>query len=279
MTASTDIDVFNKGNTIEFSVSGLLTDTLMAVLMPNVFTQAFATNVLDINGTATARKQFEHGASITTAKETLTFVFTGVGGSGYNDVVAIPGCVCTSMTISGDPNEDGGRMKFDASYMSRTPVSTTWLDGTSNTLTALSDDYVFLGDYSDHCKLAGDDVILKSFAMTIENPVTFSGFGGNGTDGAPQQYLRSVPGMNVTVNPVFKYDGNLDPLWAKSRTMADVGTFQLADNATYTSGNRAIRVEASTIQSIGWDEGDYLGLSLELKAAGDDASSVYIKHA
>ena len=276
MVATGDINSFNLGNNIEFSVSGYLTDTLMAVLMPNALSQGFAGDVISVDGTSSARKNFEHGVAVTTAKLGLTFAFSG--GTGFADCVVVPGCVCTSFGMSADPNEDGGRMKFDATYTSRTPVSTTWVTS-GGTLTALSSDYIFLGDYSNHVKMGGYDVVLKSFGLTIENPVTFSGFGGSGTDGAPQQYLRSIPEMNITVNPVFKYDTNLAGLWAKSRTMADAGTFQMADNATYSSGNRAIHIDATTVQSIGWDEGDYLGLSLELKARGDDVASFYIKHA
>ena len=278
MVATGDINSFNLGNNIEFSVSGYLTDTLMAVLLPNALSQGFASDELIVDGTTSARKEFEHGDAVTAGMLGLTFAFSG--GTGFADCVVVSGCVCTSFSMSADPNEDGGRMKFDASYTSRTPVSTTWATS-GGTLTALSSDYIFLGDYSSHVQVAGTDVVMKSFAMTIENPVTFSGFGGNGVDGAPQQYLRSIPEMNITLNPVLKYDTNLAGLWAKSRTMADVGNFEMSDNAVHdhASATRTIHAEACTVQSIGWDEGDYLGLSLELKVRGDAAESFYVKHA
>jgi len=55
--------------------------------------------------------------------------------------------------------------------------------------------------------------------------------------------------------------------------------FQMADNATYSSGNRAIQIADGTVTEIGWDEGDYLGLSVAIKARGDSSTSFYLKHA
>jgi hypothetical protein len=285
MTATTDLFHYGKGSTIEGSVSGYLTDELLNILIPNATGIAEATDVYTVDGTSTSNVNFEHGDA-SALNKTLTFAYNGVGG--VDDCVAVSGCVITSLTLSGDPNEDGGRMKFDASWISRTPktINSTFTS-TAFTMAAYSTAYVFLSDYSNHVKVANADVLLKSFSLTIDNPVIFGGFGGGGTDGAPQTYIRSVPEMSITANPVVKYDTNVDALWEYARGSADgvqaetmtSPAFQMADNATYTAGNRAIQIADATVTEIGWDEGDYLGLNITLKARGDTTTSFYLKHA
>jgi hypothetical protein len=147
---------------------------------------------------------------------------------------------------------------------------------------AYSTNYTFLGDFSDHTKVNNATAILKSFAMTIENPVVFSGNGGSGGTGAPQTYIRSIPEMIVTVNPVIKYDTNFDTLWELSRnqgTSLASPAFEMADNSTYSSGNRAIRITDASVQELSFDEGDFLGLNVNMKARGDADPSIYFKYA
>ena len=285
MTATTDMFHYGKGASIEGSVSGYLTDELVDILFPNVLGIAESSHTYTVDGTSTSNVTFEHNAT-SALINTVTFAYKGQ--QSFDDSLTIAGCVITSLTISGDPNEDGGRMKFDLSWISRTPKAIAATFVTSNaTIGAYSSNYVFLSDYSNHCKIDNTDVLLKSFSMTIENPVVFGGFGGNATDGAPQTYIRSIPEMSITVNPVVKYDTNVDQLWEDLRGSTDgiqaetLGSpaFQMADHATYTDGNRAIRITDGTVTECAWDEGEYLGLSLTIKARGDSSVSFYLKHA
>ena len=184
-------------------------------------------------------------------------------------------------TLTGDPNEDGGRMKFEASWISRTPVAANAYSTTALTMGSYSTAYVFLSDYSVHSQVGDADVLLKSLSFTIENPVVFGGFGGNATDGAPMTYIRSVPGFVVTANPVIKYDTNVDGLWdlARAATTLASPAFEISDHAVPASGDRAISITDGIITEIGWDEGDSLGLNVTIKGTGDTSSSLYIRHA
>ena len=290
MVASTDMFHYGKGASIEGSASGFLTDELMDILIPNALGVQESSNTYTVDGTTTSNFTFEHGDSSPLVHKTLSFAYNGIGDDELDDVLVIPGCVITSLTISGDPNEDGGRMKFDLSFISRTPkaIGGTYQPGLLN-IGTFSSNYVFLGDYKHHVKIDNQDVLLKSFSMTIENPVVFAGFGGTGSsaDGAPQTYIRSVPEMSVTVNPVVKYDTNVDQLWEDLRGSGD-GTqsatlaapaFQMSDHATYNDGSatRSIRITDGTVTECSWDEGDYLGLNLSIKARAN-AVSLFIKH-
>jgi hypothetical protein len=289
MSASTDGFVYGVGQSIEGSVSGLMTDTLFPVLMAAATGVTHATE-WDIDGTVDTNLTFEHGDTSASGL-TVSFAYNGVGGTGFDDCVTIPGCVITSLTLTADPNEDGGRMKFDLSYVSRTPLTVgatyaTALPSSGAISAFTAEDYVFLSDYSTHTQVADADVLMKSFSFTIENPVVFGGFGGNATDGAPMTYIRSVPEMIVTANPVVKYDTNVAALWEAARGTGEGDqtasltspAFEIANHATL-GGTRGISITDGVLTEMAWDEGDYLGVSLTIKAKGDATSSVFIKHA
>tara|TARA_Y100000593_G_scaffold91527_1_gene180495 strand:+ start:1416 stop:2447 length:1032 start_codon:yes stop_codon:yes gene_type:complete len=277
-TEETDFFKYTPGAIIECSVSGLLTDEIFKLLIQLGLGSAFSTNVISIDNNST-NLTFEHNASAA-ANKTFSVAYNGAVG---NDSIVIPGCVATSLTISGDPNEDGGRMTFEMTAQSRTPVAAGAFSTAVAASDTLSSNYTFLGDFSNHTWLMDAEVLLKSFSMTVENPVTFAGYGGSGGTGAPQTYIRSVPEMSVMINPVVKYDTNLDGLWDIMRESAATASlaepaFEMADNATYTDGNRAIRVTNARLDSLSWDEGDYLGLNVGLKLVGGTSPDLYIKY-
>jgi hypothetical protein len=286
MTATTDMFHYGKGATIEGSVSGYMTDELMAILVSNATGEAISSGVFTVDGTSTANHTFAHNAT-SALENTLTFAYNGVGGTGFDDCVKIAGCVITSLTLTADPNEDGGRMKFEANWISRTPIDIGSTYGTTaSTMSAYSANYVFLSDYNVHNQIADTDVLIKSFSLTVENPVIFAGFGGNATDGAPQTYIRSVPEMIITANPVVKYDTNVNALWEKVRGSGDgiqaetltSPAFEMSNHATPASGTRAISITDGTVTEMAWDEGEYLGVSVSIKARGDSSTSFYLKH-
>lgn len=285
MTATTDMFHYGKGATIEGSVSGFLTDELMNILMPNVLGVAVSSDSYTVNGQSKTNHTFVHNAT-SALQNTLTFAYNGLGDS-TDDCVKIAGCVITSLTITADPNEDGGRLKFEASFMSRTPMAIGSTYATSGaTMAAYSANYIFLSDYNVHNQIGDADVLLKSLSLSIENPVVFGGFGGNATDGAPQSYIRSIPEMIITANPVVKYDANVAGLWEKLRGSGDgvqaetltSPAFEMSNHATPASGTRAISITDGTVTEMSWDEGDYLGVSIGIKARGDSSSSFFVKH-
>ena len=284
LIASSDVFHYTPGAMIEVSISGYMTDELFPVLTANALGKAYSGNVLSIANNDKANTTFEHGDTSPLANKTLSFAFNGIGGSGFDDCVVVPGCVITSLELTADPNEDGGRMKFSLTAMSRTPLTQgTTFSETLETYGSYSTSYTFLGDFKNHTKVNNATAILKSFAMTVENPVVFSGNGGSGGTGAPQTYIRSIPEMVVTLNPVVKYDTNFDALWELSRnqgTAIATPAFQMSDHATYSHADatRSIYIADASAQEVSWDEGDYLGLNINMKVRGDADPSIYLKY-
>ena len=145
MSASTDMFHYGKGATIEGSISGFLTDELMAILMPAATGVAVSSGDYVVDGTSTSNVTFEHNGT-SALNKTLTFCYNATS---LDDSLVVAGCVITSLTITGDPNEDGGRMKFDATWMSRTPIAIGSTFNTSDaTIGAFSTNYVFETRYS-----------------------------------------------------------------------------------------------------------------------------------
>ena len=92
--------------------------------------------------------------------------------------------------------------------------------------------------------------------------------------------------MMITANPVVKYDTNVDALWEKVRGSGDgvqaetltSPAFEMSNHATPASGSRAISIADGTVTEMAWDEGEYLGVSVSIKARGDSSTSFYLKH-
>jgi len=270
-----DIFVHQKGNVIEVSVSGLMTDTLFPTLMSCALGTG-TTSPWTVGANLTSNPTFEHGETSGIDK-TLCFAFNGAVA---NDNCIIPGCVVTSLTLSADANDDGGRMTFDLTAQSRTQVSAggTTYGGSGASMTALSNDYVFLGDYSDNSSVDGLNILLKSFSLAIENPVVFGGFGGSAEEGSPQTYIRMVPELGIVFNGVAKYDTNLDQLWEDHRDKSSMGGVTLSNHGTPGTATRLIEIEAGTVEELSWDEGDYLGLSFGIKARNGSTNTFRVTH-
>ena len=270
-----------EGGTVEVSVSGYMTEELYAILLPNVLGQALISSSITVDGSAKTNAHFHHGDT-SGVEKTLTFAFNGVADGTQVDCALIRGCVITSLTLTADPNDDGGRMKFDLSAVSGIPHTlASAFTNTAATMPAMSANFVYLSEIDLFTKVHNADGLLKSFSMTIDNPVVYGGFNDTGSSlaGAPMAYIRSVPEMKITINPVIKYDTNFDGLWNLSRATTALTTpaFTMYDHATIGSATRFLEAADATLTNISWDEGDYLGLNIEMEVVGDTSTSFQIK--
>lgn len=276
-----DLFVYEPGSIHEISVSGFMTEQLQLILLPNAFGQAFtgdpdaiavAVEAASAGGTNTTFAQ--HATS--SLDKTLSFAFNGVGESGFNDCIKLAGCVITSLTLSWDANEDGGRIKFDLTASTRCPSESFT---TAATIGAYSTDYCYGTSYNSAYQLMDHECFFKSWSLNIDNPVSFLG----GSDaaatsvaGEPQTYVRSVPEMAVTFSSVVKYDTALDELWARSRATG-TGATNDSTKAVFidsSDDSKQIHIEKASIEEISWDEGDFLGLSTTLKARNSGGTNV-----
>jgi len=273
-----DIFIHKPGGAIEFSASGYMTNELQAILLPNALGTAYSTNDITIaNGNSKVNTTFYQNEAAG-AHKTLTFAFNSIGTS--NDCIAVPGCVITSLTLSWDANDDGGRIKFDLTATSRVPADFSTL----NTIAAYDTDYCYGTAYNDDWTLLGVQTFFKSWSLNIENPVSFLGgvpdtTAATSVDGEPQTYLRSVPELGITFQSVVKYDLSMDDFWNTMRTTGASGTVTPGFKIQEGTGTptHLIAAENCSIEEMSYDEGDFLGLNTTLKVR-DGASSYSFKY-
>ena len=55
----------------------------------------------------------------------------------------------------------------------------------------------------------------------------------------------------------------------------------MSDNGTYNHADatRSIYIADASVQELSWDEGDFLGLNVNMKVRGDADPSIYFKYA
>ena len=274
-----DLFKYEEGSVHEVSASGFMTDELQAILVPNAFGKGFSgtPDAIALTTAAVTENVTFAQSEAAAAMKTLSFAINGVGESGFNDCIILPGCVITSLTLNWDANEDGGRIKFELTAQTRTKTSAY---STAASIGAYSLNYCYGTKYNSTWKLMDADVFYKTWSLAVENPVSFLGSSGSAAsslvDGEPQTYIRSVPEMNISFSSVVKYDTNLDSLWTTARATGASATNASTNGVLITddSNNFIINIEKCSIEEIAFDEGDFLGLSTTLKARSSSGTNI-----
>ena len=270
---SDDLLQLEAGAVHEISISGVLTATNAPILLENAFGKEIAASTA---GTETANfitmtsgyehAHFLHGAGSSGGHNTISILIQG--HSVVNSSYRMKSCVITSLTLSANSQENGGRFNFEMTAQTRDTVVSTPASR-EGSVTAYGSDFVFLADFTEDKVVMDEDVILDAFSLTVENPVAFLGNKKVGSvDGLPESYLRGVPNLNVTANCVVKFDANTADFFNLSRalTVASSNGLFLSNNATFASGSAfGINIPKAIIEEVSYDESDYLKLSTTLK--------------
>ncbi len=268
-----DLINYEPGGIHEFSVSGVLTTNLVATLVENAMGVETASNVVmvDYNHNPVS---FLHGATSSGAHNTVAFCIEGPAG-GPNDSYTLKGCVITSLTLSANANEEGGRFKFDLTAQTRTPFSTTAAAQNVNTIAAYTENFINLGVFTEDKSVYATSVVLDSIALNIENPVAFLGSGS--AAGLPEAYQRAIPGFTATADCVVKYDANTSdfPASWRAQTVATPKGLYLANDGTWGSASTfGIKMDNVIIaEQPSFDEGDYMKVGCKLLATSDETDS------
>ena len=219
--------------------------------------------------------QYENGdgsaLANATAGDTMTIVIAGVDetnhGTGNVQVsntknLVFSGMMCTNFQLSADSGTEGGRLKFSATLQSgKKPV----LNNTTETGgTYVTTDYKVFSTSSEHL-VAGLEVVMNSFTVTIDNPAVFFGSCSNGYEGATRGAECAV-----TFDTQIKYD---------SVTKDLVHTFDTQSGATaadlfqFTNDNAfGIDIDNGILTNVAYSEGDIMMLDVSGKATSDGST-------
>ena len=266
-----DLINYEPGAVHEFSVSGILTTELLATLVENALGGEVTSDIVTVD-TGHNPVSFLHGIGSSGSHKTVAFCIEGPAG-GPNDSYVMQGCVITSLTLSANANEEGGRFKFDLTAQTRTPVVTTAVAQSVNTISAYTENFKNLGIFTQDKSINGVATVLESISVNIENPVAFLG----NTGSTPEGYQRSIPGFTATADCVVKYDANTNVFlqhW-RGQTVASPKGLYLANNATWASATDfGIKMDNVIVsEQPSFDEGDFMKVSCKLLSVDDQSDS------
>ena len=235
-----DVLIDEKGVTKEITFSGVFDTTIAPILLGNVLGGATVSSDLITVPYNYTPDELQTGVS-GDATKTLTFAVvnpkTNDGSSDENRSMIFPGCVITSLAISGDMANESGRLRFTAT--ARTGYISNFDEAdpsVANAFTAYGSSYYSLATMSAGVKrtIAGAaDSVIQSFSLNIENPAEFVG---QSTNGNPDAIVRAVPELSVTLDATVKYDSNTADYFEAHKANSHVVS-NVADNATIANAS------------------------------------------
>ena len=231
----------------EISLSGRVSTNDLPIFMENIFAQAATANnnLFEIPyNYAPTPFEFEGTTGATVYNKSLSIYFEAPTAA---DSYLIPGCVCTSLTISGDMGTASGRFNYDATFQSGSlPLKAA----KSMTLaTAIGNTNLYLSELStrdmDIMDISGATTghtsikpLFNNLSLTIEAPSQF--LGAQGANAEPEVYARAVPELTVTVGGGIKYDDETDNLLEAYRDTGNISYIRFTLNNRAT--NQALAV-------------------------------------
>ena len=266
---SADVLIDEKGVTKEITFSGVFDTTIAPILLKNVLGGAtVSTDVVTVPYNYQP-DELQTGVS-GDATKTLTFAVvnptTNDGSSDENRSIIFPGCVITSLSISGDMANESGRLRFTAT--ARTGYLSSYDQANPNAasaFTAYGSSYYSLATLSAGVKrtIAGaENSVIQSFSLNIENPAEFVG---QSTNGNPDAIVRAVPEASVTLDATVKYDSNTADYFSSFKAGTEVVS-NVANHATIaTASSFGFIGSYGRITSVAYNEANAMMLDVSTK--------------
>ena len=201
-----DVYVATAGGSYTVTVTGVLTD-----LTVDLLTYGVMQDLVSEAGSGTYAKIFEWDSSTTQPD------FGGNAGKYYTlllarpaaaESIALTSCVIQSLTITGDPGANGGRLGFSATFYTGYAPTYSSTATTSSWVSSGTDYYVFQSASAK--TINSNDVVVGSFSLNWENGVARVGYDSSGN---PETYAMGLgDGYSFTGEVSAKYDANTKDL-------------------------------------------------------------------
>tara|TARA_R100001530_G_scaffold124406_1_gene92583 strand:- start:1578 stop:2594 length:1017 start_codon:yes stop_codon:yes gene_type:complete len=187
----------------EVSVTFMCTDAATKRVLLNLYEDgAVGGNLSSLLGSMPTTTLFEDGASNVVP---VSLIFRDVAHDATSDMV-FPGCMCTSMSWSGDIGSNGGVVMCTATFVTGY-IPTGNSDLTYSSVTAVSAQQTTFNMHdltkTEMNSGSAEDLLLYSFEINIARPVNRVGFD-SGTNFKPMGY--SLGGYEVTGSLTCKRD-------------------------------------------------------------------------
>ena len=264
-----DVLIDEKGVTKEITFSGVFDQVIAPILLGNVLGGAtVSTDLITVPYNYTP-DELQTGVS-GDATKTLTLAVvnpkTNDGSSDEHRSMIFPGCVITSLAISGDMSNESGRLRFTAT--ARTGYISNFDEAdpsVASAFTAYGSAYYSLATMSAGVKrtIAGaENSVIQSFSLNIENPAEFVG---QSTNGNPDAIVRAVPELSVTLDATVKYDSNTADYFEAHKANSHVVS-NVANHATIADASSFGFIGSyGRITNVGYNEANAMMLDVSTK--------------
>ena len=263
---ATDFFQDNKAKVMEISVSGTATTEVLDLLLGNI-TQGDTSPYLLASDAGS--QTFTSGTENQTANQILSIAYSSPASG---NTLAFKNCFCTSITLNGDGNTEGGRIKFSATFKTGSlPADLTSTDMAIDTAISSNNYYMSAWDADDRIVTGIANCLVNSFTLNLENDVTFAGATATGYEVATK-----VGEVSATADFNIKYDANTDVLFENFHdqvTGASEGATLMATDATPSDGEFEFKFASSVMTNVAFSEGDMMALDVSVKAVGAGITS------
>ena len=256
------VDAFktNKGTVKEISISGNAYHTSVSNLLANITGDVASEHQVAFNHTG-ADISMGTG-SVSDFGQTMTVVITSPRTD--SDMV-FPGCVCTSLTLSGDMTAEGGRIKYSATFktgsvpsLSNASVSAATLYSAGTQRDMPSWTYTTLGGIAD--------CVISNFSLNLEHDASFHGFD---TSGNPEVIARGSE-FSCTLDAQIVYNQDSEALintYESGAAFTSSGAINCSNHATIGSVTHfGFHIDTSCLTNCALSEGDVMMLDTSWKA-------------
>ena len=264
----------NEGYTSEITVSGTYATTFGIELIENI--TGSTSEVWTIPSNYEPRTDLIAGVTGLNAGDnallTVAILPPVVGGAtpSATEGILYKDCVVTNVSLSGDMS-DGGVVKYSATFKTYSPVALE-VDGSGYTISDYSTaHYINMNKWQTPARriIAGvDDLIVNSFAFTIDNDAVFSGHGSSGVTEA----ISRQGELSVTADFNVKYDAESAQLlnvFQSATTGATTGATLMSNASTPATGaNWGFSMPQTVLTNVALSEGDIMGIDASVKMVG-----------
>jgi len=273
-----DADFFqdNTLRVVELSISGTMhEDTGHQLLMQNICND-YSNNPEVAHTYTPPNIAYEDGdgsaSTNATAGDTMTIVIAGADetNSGTGNVqlsntrnLVMPGMICTNFVLSADSGTEGGRVKFSATLQSGKKPTLNDATTCGGTYYVGTDTKSF--NTSTEHLVAGLEVVMNNFTVTLDNPAAFYGMCSTGYEGV----TRGAE-FAVTFDTQVKYDSvtkDLVNTFDAQSGVIDANLFQFTNNNAF-----GVDIDNGVLTNVAYSEGDLMMLDVSGKATSDGST-------
>ena len=269
---TTDFFHTKVGAISEISVSGTATTAALDMLLENIMGEAegSASGVYSFLSNASAQSVGSGASSQAGTLLSIAMI------SPITDMdLGFKDCVVTALSLSGDAGNEGGRIKFSATFKTGSAVDATQattVGAVDTAFTAASENYTMNSWVAGYRQLVGvPDLVMSSFALNLSNDANFLGLVSTGFE-----TISRAGEFSATLDATIKYDDKCQAFFENFQdqvTGASEGATLLNNDSSLTDANFGISIPASVITNVAFNEQAMMMMDVSVKAIGAGVGS------